>query len=65
MEIKDLELVESDFDLLLEGLDALPEKGAMGEVMGALFEGLLGDKVDRQSPAYLEMQQKKRKRSPY
>ena len=59
MEIKDLELSESDFELLVEGLDALPEKGAMGDVMGAIFEGLLGDKLDRQSPAYIEMQQKK------
>jgi len=63
MEIKDLELTESDFDLLVEGLDTLPEKGAMGEVMGVLFDGLLGDKLDRQSPAYIEMQQKKEKES--
>lgn len=41
MDIKDLELTEQDFQLLVDGLDALPEKGLAGEMMGELLAGML------------------------
>lgn len=44
MNIKSLELTENDFKLLIDGLDCLPEKNASGELFGAIFEGMLGDK---------------------
>lgn len=42
MDIKNLELTEQDFQLLVDGLDALPEKGLAGDMMGDLFLGMLG-----------------------
>lgn len=44
MDIKNLELTENDFKLLIDGLDTLPERGAAGEIMGIMFEGILGEK---------------------
>lgn len=44
MDIRNLELTENDFKLLIEGLDSLPEKGMAGEIIGMVFEGLLADK---------------------
>jgi hypothetical protein len=40
-DLKKLELTEKDFDLLVEGLDALPEKGAAGEMFGDLLFSVL------------------------
>jgi hypothetical protein len=37
-DIKNLELTEQDFQLLVDGLDALPEKGVAGEMMGELMK---------------------------
>lgn len=41
MDIKDLQLTEQDFQLLVDGLDSLPEKGLAGEMMGELFVGMM------------------------
>ncbi len=59
MDIKNLELTESDFDLLIEGLDSIPSKGAVGELMGGLLEAMMGDKIDKENPKYIEMQFRK------
>jgi hypothetical protein len=55
MDIKNLELTEQDFQLLVDGLDALPEKGLAGDMMGDLIVGMLGrdneegmDKIKRE-----------------
>jgi hypothetical protein len=41
MDIKNLELTERDFQLLVEGLDTLPEKGLAVEMMADIFVGML------------------------
>lgn len=41
MNLQELQISEQDFDLIIEGLDAIPEKGMAGEIMSHLFEGLL------------------------
>lgn len=61
MRIKDLELTEQDFKMLVEGLDALPEKGAAGEMMGALLESMIGDKNPEGMEKYKRDQTAKRK----
>lgn len=43
MHIKDLNLTDDDFKMIIEGLDALPEKGAAGEILGDLMIGMIGD----------------------
>ena len=43
MEIKDLQLTENDFKLLIDGLDALPERGLAGEMVVDLIEGIMGE----------------------
>lgn len=35
--LKDINLTENDFKLLVEGLEALPEKGVAGDIMGELL----------------------------
>lgn len=58
MEIKNLELTERDFQLLIDALDCLPEKGATGELMSSLFIGMMSkDKID--TPEYKEYERKK------
>lgn len=39
--LEDLQLTESDFKLLTDGLDALPNANAPGELLSTLFEGML------------------------
>lgn len=41
MGIKNLELTEKDFQMLVDGLDALPEKGVSGEIFESLMVGLM------------------------
>lgn len=41
MDIKNLELTEQDFQLLIDGLDALPEKGLAGDIVGELLIGMV------------------------
>lgn len=39
-ELKHLNLTERDFDLIIEGLSEIPNKGAVGELMSGLLEGV-------------------------
>lgn len=41
MNLQEIQLTEADFNLLIDGLDALPEKGAAGLMMGSLIGSLL------------------------
>lgn len=40
-ELEQLQLTESDFKLLTDGLDALPNSGMAGEIMGTLLESMM------------------------
>lgn len=62
MDIKNLELSEQDFDLILEGLDAIPEKGIAGEMMMSLFSSIIEDKADPECQHKLKTAQEKRER---
>lgn len=62
MDIKNLELTEQDFQLLVDGLDALPEKGLAGEMLGDLFIGMLAkDTPEAQDKIKLEREAKHKK----
>lgn len=39
--LEELQLTETDFKLLTDGLDALPNVGMPGEILSTLFEGIL------------------------
>lgn len=41
MDVKNLELTEQDFKLLIDALDVLPEKDAASDIMGHLLSGIL------------------------
>lgn len=60
-QIKLLSLTSEDFKLLVDGLDALPEKGTAGEMMGDLFLGLLS-KGDEETMAKHKAQREADKR---
>lgn len=60
-ELKHLNLTEKDFDLLVDGLDSLPEKGMAGEFVGELF-GSMMTKDDPDSRNKLQMEREKRQR---
>lgn len=57
MEIKDLELSEQDFDLIIEGLEALPEKGIAGEMFAGLLGAMLEDKTDEEGRKKMQKMQ--------
>ncbi|MGN6417755.1 MAG: hypothetical protein ACTHMC_09705 [Pseudobacter sp.] len=40
-DLKNFGLTVKDFDLLIDGLETLPEKGVAGEMMGMMLEGLI------------------------
>ena len=47
MEIKNLELTDRDFQLLIDGLDELPNRGQAGEMMVDLFAGIMSKDADQ------------------
>jgi hypothetical protein len=50
MELQEIQLTEADFNLLIEGLDSLPEKGAAGLIMASLTGKLMaGDNPRHQA----------------
>lgn len=54
-QIKHLNLTEKDFQLIVEGLDSLPEKGVSGDLMMGLI-GVMITKDDPESQAKLKKQ---------
>lgn len=62
-ELKHLNLTEKDFDLLVEGLDSLPEKGMAGELMGDLLGAMLSkDDSEGKNKFQLEREKKQREK---
>lgn len=57
MNIQELQLTEQDFDLIVAGLDELPNKGFAGLMMGALIKGMIS-KDDPEARAKFEADQK-------
>ncbi len=41
MELQHLELTEKDFQMIIQGLDCLPDRGAVGEFMMDMIVGIL------------------------
>lgn len=58
-QIKMLNLTEEDFRLLVDGLDALPDKGAAGEMMGDLMLSLISK--DKEQEEKLQAERNKRR----
>lgn len=57
MEIKNLDLSDRDFQLLVEALDYLPEKNSTGEMMSSMIVSMIaGDRKD--TPEFKEYQRK-------
>lgn len=57
MNIQELQLTEQDFDLIIAGLNELPNKGFAGLMMGAMLKGIM-TKDDPEAKAKYEMEQK-------
>lgn len=57
MNIQELQLTEQDFDLIIAGLNELPNKGFAGLMMGAMIKGLI-TKDDPEAKAKSELEQK-------
>jgi chaperonin cofactor prefoldin len=58
--IQTINLTEKDFQLLVDGLEALPERGAAGELVGDLLFGML-DKDNPNSEGRSELKKHKEK----
>lgn len=57
MEIKNLELTEKDFQMLVDGLDCLPNKDMASDMMEGLLVGML--KKDGDSPQLTDFEKKR------
>lgn len=57
MNIQELQLTEQDFDLIIAGLNELPNKGFAGLMLGAMFKGIM-TKDDPEAKAKYEIEQK-------
>lgn len=63
MQLQDLKLTEKDFQLLVDALDFLPEKGATGEIVGDLLMSMVTDnEPGRKEKMEAKMTEIKRKR---
>ena len=60
-QIKLLNLTDEDFKLMVDGLDALPERGAAGEMMGELLIGMLS-KGDEEKERQMKLERDDRRR---
>ena len=60
-QIKLLNLTDADFKLMVDGLDALPERGAAGEMMGELLIGMLS-KGDEEKERQMKLERDDRRR---
>lgn len=62
MEIKDLQLTENDFKLLIDGLEALPNTDMAGEMMVDLIAGIIGEgkKEDQRAREYEQKKNRER-----
>lgn len=61
-QIKMLNLTEEDFKLIVDGLDALPEKGFAGEMMGDILVGMLGKGDDEAKAKMMKDREAERKK---
>ena len=61
-QIKLLNLTEDDFKLLVDGLDALPQKGLAGEMMGDLLLGMISDNKSPEAVEKMKSEREARKR---
>jgi hypothetical protein len=59
--LENLDLTEKDFDLLVQGLDALPEKGAAGEIMVGLLGAMMSKGDDEAKMKFESDREKERK----
>jgi hypothetical protein len=59
--LKELNLTNEEFQLIIDGLDELPNKGAAGEMMGDLMIGLLS-KDDDELKTKMDEEREKRRR---
>jgi hypothetical protein len=61
MDIQHLDLTEQDFQLIIDGLDELPNKGAAGDIMFTLLGATLaGDNPEAQAKIKAEADKKAR-----
>ena len=60
-QIKLLNLTDEGFKLMVDGLDALPERGAAGEMMGELLIGILS-KGDEEKERQMKLERDDRRR---
>lgn len=51
MDLQDIQLTEADFDMLIDGLDALPEKGGVGRMLAELTGAMLAGNDPRMKKA--------------
>jgi hypothetical protein len=57
MDVKNLELTEKDFQMLVDGLDCLPNKDQMGDMLEGLMVGLI--KKDGESQQLTDFEKKR------
>lgn len=60
-QIKLLNLTEEDFTLLVEGLDALPERGLAADMMSDLIMGMVAKRDEEAQKKILEDREKKQR----
>lgn len=64
--LQQLNLTEKDFDLLIEGLDVLPEKGLSGELMGDLLGAMLSkDDPDGKNKFLIERDKRRKEKEDH
>jgi hypothetical protein len=57
MELKDIKFTKEEFSMLIKGLDALPNAGSTGELMGELIDFMVSDNI----PPEVKMMKERKK----
>lgn len=54
MDLKDLKFTKEDFDMLIKGIEGLPNQDTAGELMSGLLDAMLGGKLPPEERAKMK-----------
>ena len=62
MELKEIKFTKDEFDMMIKGIEGLPNQDAAGNIMSGLLDCMLGDKLPEEVRAKMEREKVRKER---
>jgi hypothetical protein len=62
MELKDIKFTKDEFDMLIKGIEVLPNQDAASDIMSGLLDCILSDKISNEARAKMEMEKARKEK---